>query len=174
MMKYMLGKIKDKNEKLALLNYYIDQIQGTFFTQVMFTEFELAIHEHIEKGGAFSVDFFRKTYGDIYRKYHGPDLFVGENDDIRGMMISHFYRQFYVYQYATSYAAAQMLSQKIMEGDPGIQERYLKFLSTGSSAYPVDILKEAGVDMTQPEAIQRTLKLFSDLVDEMEALLTEG
>lgn len=174
LMKYMLNKITDKTEKLALLNHYINQIKGTFFTQVMFSEFELAVHEHLENGGAFSSDYFRKTYRDIYQKYYGPELVIGENNDMTGLKIPHFYRQFYVYKYATSYAAAQMLSEKIVNGEKGIVEKYMNFLSTGSSAYPVDILKEAGVDMTQAEVVNNTLKLFSDLVDEMERLLDEG
>jgi oligoendopeptidase F len=159
---------------MVLLNHYIRQIQGTFFTQVMFAEFELAIHNHVENGGAISVDYLRKTYRDIYQKYYGPDLVIGENNDLTGMKISHFYRQYYVYQYATCYAAAQMLSQRILEGEEGILDVYQNFLNTGRSMYPVDILKEAGVDMTQPEAVDRTLKLFGELVDQMEMLLNEG
>ncbi|KAA3631381.1 MAG: oligoendopeptidase F [Calditrichaeota bacterium] len=174
LMKFMLERVKNKEEKIALLNHYINQIKGTFFTQVMFAEFELAIHNHVENGGAISVDYLRKTYRDIYQKYYGPDLVIPENNDLTGMKISHFYRQYYVYQYATCYAAAQMLSQRIIDGEEGILDTYQQFLNTGTSKYPVDILKDAGVDMTQPEAVNRTLQLFSDLVDEMEKLLSEG
>ena len=171
LMKYLLANTESKEEKMVLLNHYIQQISGTFFTQVMFTEFELAIHKQVEEGGATSADWFRKTYRDIYQKYYGPDLYIPENNDMGGMKISHFYRQYYVYQYATSYSAAQALSQKIMEGEEGALERYMKFLETGSSMYPIDILKAAGVDMNSPEPVQRTIKVFSDLVDEMEKLL---
>lgn len=174
LMKYLLANTTDKNEKMALLDYYIKQIQGTFFTQVMFAEFELAIHDHIQAGGATSVDYFRKTYRGIYEKYYGPDLEVGEMYDQSGMKISHFYRQYYVYQYATCYAAAQNISSRILAGDDGVLEQYQRFLNTGTSQYPVDILKEAGVDLTQPEAVQATIDLFSSLVDEMSRLLDES
>lgn len=140
----------------------------------MFSEFELAVHERIEAGEAVSVDYFRKTYRDIYQKYLGPDLVIGENNDMSGMKIPHFYRQYYVYQYATGIAAGEALSQAILEkGQPAIAA-YMKFLATGSSKYPVDILKEAGVDITSPEPVKRTIKLFGDLVDQMEALLNES
>lgn len=174
LMKYLLANTKDKTERMALLNHYIKQIQGTFFTQVMFAEFELAIHDHIQNGGATSVDYFRKTYREIYEKYYGPDLTVGEFYDQSGMKISHFYRQYYVYQYATCYAAAQNISKRILDGEEGVMDTYKNFLSTGTSQDPVNILKEAGVDLTQPEAVAATIKLFSDLVDEMDKLLSEG
>ncbi len=173
MMKYMLDNTTDKKEKLFLLDHYIKQIDGTFFTQVMFSEFELAIHSHLQEGGAFSVDYFRKTYREIFQKYFGPDLVIGENNDLSGMKISHFYRAFYVYKYATSYAAAQMISQKIIDGDKAALDAYMTFLETGSSKYPVDILIDAGVDPTSTESIERTIKLFGELVDEMERLLLE-
>ncbi len=172
--KHLLANAESKEEKLALLNHYIRQIRGTFFTQVMFTEFELAVHERIESGQAVSVDYFRKTYREIYQKYNGPDLVIGENNDMSGMKISHFYRQYYVYQYATGYAAAEALSQKILEEGTPARDAYLKFLATGSSAYPVDILKAAGVDMTSPEPVERTIRLFGELVDQMEQLLDES
>jgi oligoendopeptidase F len=174
LMKFFLANTTDKNEKMALLDYYIDQIIGTFFTQVMFAEFELAIHQQVDNGGATSVDFFRKTYRDIYQKYYGPEFVISKDKDIHGMKIYHFYRNYYVYQYATSYAAAQMISQRIVDGEEGALESYFKFLSTGSSKYPIDVLKEAGVDLTQPEAVNRTIKLFGELVDEMERLLNES
>ena len=174
LMKYLLKNATSKKEKMALLNYYIKQIIGTFYTQVMFSEFELAIHERIESGQALSADYLRQTYRGIYQKYWGPELVIGEINDLGGMRISHFYRQYYVYQYATCYAAAQMLSQKILDEGEGFLDKYKQFLSTGSSKYPVDILKDAGVDMTTPEPINRTLTLFSELVDEMERLLDDS
>ncbi len=173
LMKYLLANAETKEEKMVLLDYYIKQIDGTFITQVMFSEFELAIHERIESGDAVSVDYFRKTYRDIFQKYYGPDLVIGENNDLSGMKVSHFYRQYYVYCYATSYAAAQMLSQKILEGDQDALNAYMNFLAQGRSQYPVNILKDAGVDMTSGEAVERTLKLFGELIDEMEQLLFE-
>lgn len=173
LMKYMLANASDKDETMRLLSRYIEQIIGTFFTQVMFSEFELAIHNQIESGNAISADFLRKTYRDIYQKYWGPELVIDEINDLGGMRIPHFYRQYYVYQYATSFAAAQMISQRIMSEEEGALDSYLKFLSTGTSKYPIDILKDAGVDMTQPEAVEATIRIFGELVDEMTRLLDE-
>jgi len=173
MMKYMLSKAKTREEKIVLLDYYINQIEGTFFTQVMFSEFELAVHDHIENGGAISLDYLRQTYRDIFQKYQGPDLVIGPNNDLGCIKIGHFYRQYYVYQYATSYCAAQALSQKILEKEDGALEAYLDFLKVGKSKNPIDILKDAGVDMNSPDPVQRTIKLFGELVDEMERLLLQ-
>ncbi len=173
LMKHLLETTTDKEEKMALLNHYIKQIVGTFYTQVMFSEFELAIHETIEQGGALSADNMRQMYREIYQKYWGPELVIDSINDLGCMRIGHFYRQYYVYQYATCYAAAQMMSQKVLE-DPAYLDTYMQFLSTGSSKYPVEILQDAGVDMTSPEPIQRTIRLFAELVDEVEKLLAEG
>jgi len=171
MIKYMLANAKDRNEKLYLLNYYIDQIIGTFYTQAWFSEFELKIHEIVESGGALSTDVFRKVYREIFQKYYGPDFYIPPDRDYGGMRISHFYQMFYVYQYATSYAASQMLSQKIMAGDKKAIQAYKEFIQTGSSDYPVNILKKAGVDMTTTEPFQNTIRVFADLVDQYEKLL---
>ena len=174
LMDYLLKNTTDKREKMFLLNKYIEQIIGTFYTQVMFSEFELAIHEQVENGGALSADFMRQTYRDIYQKFWGPELVIGDIYDLGGMRIPHFYREYYVFQYATSYSAALAISQRIREKDKGALDAYLRFLQLGSSEYPVDILKQAGVDMTTPEPINRTIDLFSRLVDQMEQLLNEG
>jgi oligoendopeptidase F len=174
LLKRLLQNTKDKKERMFLLNFYIQEIRTTFFRQVMFAEFELAIHTHIENGGAFSADYFRRTFLEIYRKYWGEALTVDELSGMLGMVIPHFYWQYYVYQYATCNAAAQLMSQKIVDGDEGYLDIYMRFLSTGSSRYPVDVLKDAGVDMTRPDPILHTIQLFSDLVDELERLLDEN
>ena len=173
LMKYLLKNAKSKEEKMYLLNYYIEQIIGTFYTQVMFSEFEIAIHDKVESGGALSAESMRKLYRDIYQKYWGPELIIGQNQDLAGLRISHFYRMYYVYQYATCYAAAQTLSQKVFDDGKKFLPTYLQFLSTGASMYPVDNLKRAGVDMTTSEPVDRTIKLFGELVDQMEALLNQ-
>ncbi len=173
MIKYMLDHTKDKNEKLYLLNYYIDQIIGTFYTQVWFSEYELKIHDTVENGGALSTDNLRRFYREIFQKYYGPDFYIPPDRDFGGMRISHFYRMYYVYQYATSYAASQMLSQKILSGDKKAKAAYVEFIKTGSSDYPINILKKAGVDMTTTEPFDNTIKIFSGLVDEFEKLLLE-
>ncbi len=173
LMKYMLEHTTDKQEKTTLLTRYIEQIIGTFYTQMMFSEFELAIHKRVEGGEALSLDFFRKTFRDIYQKYWGPEMVIPDLRDLRGLEIPHFYREYYVYQYATCYAAAQMISQRILDNEKGALDTYMKFLRTGTSKYPVTILKDAGVDMTTPEPYQRTIKLFGDLVDQLEKLMNE-
>jgi oligoendopeptidase F len=173
MIKYMFDHTRDRNEKLYLLNYYIDQIINTFYTQVWFSEYELKIHETVEKGGALSAESLRKFYREIFEKYYGPDLYVPPDRDLGGMRIPHFYRMYYVYQYATSYAASQMLSQKIIQGDKAAKAAYMNFIKTGTSDYPIDILKKAGVDMTTTEPFDNTIRVFSDLVDQFEKLLAE-
>jgi oligoendopeptidase F len=165
MLKYLLENSTDKKERLYLLDYYIQQIIGTFFSQVMFTEYELRAHEIIENGGALTAESMRAMYREIFEKYNGPDLYLLPINDIGCLRIGHFYRQYYVFQYATSYAASQMLSQMILEGKPGAQEAYLEFVKTGSSAYPIDILKKAGIDMTSPEPVNNVFKVLGELVD---------
>lgn len=169
--KYMLDNAKTKNEKLYLLNYYINGIKGVFYTQIFFSEFENEIHQRVESGGALSAESLRKIYRDVYQKYYGPDYFIPEDRDLGCLRIYHFYRTYYVYQYATSYAAALALSEKILKGEPGAQEAYLEFIKTGSSDYPINILKKAGIDMTTTEPFDNTIRIFSDLVDQFEELL---
>jgi oligoendopeptidase F len=171
MIKYMLKNTKDRNEKLYLLNYYIDQIIGTFYTQVWFSEFEYKMHEVVESGGALSAESLRKIYREIFQKYYGPDFYIPEDRDLGGMRIGHFYRNYYVFQYATSYAASQMLSRKILDGDKKAVAAYMEFIKTGASDYPVNILKKAGVDMTTTAPFDNTIKIFGELVDEFEKLL---
>ncbi len=174
LMKYLLNKAKTNQEKMYLLNYYIQSIRTTFFRQVMFAEFELTIHSHIENGGAVSADYLRQTFSNIYQKYWGESLTVDELSGMLGMVVPHFYWQYYVYQYATSYAAAQLMAQKIIDEKDAYVNTYMEFLSAGSSKYPIDILKDAGIDMTQPEPILYTINLFSDMVDELEKMLEEN
>ncbi|MCP4706458.1 MAG: oligoendopeptidase F, partial [candidate division Zixibacteria bacterium] len=173
LIKYLLEKTKDRNEKLYLLNHYIKQISGTFFTQTMFSEFELKIHETVEAGDALSAEKMRKMYRDIYEKYYGPDYYLEENKDLGCLRISHFYRQYYCYTYATSYAAAQLMSSKILNKEKGALDAHKRFLETGVSNHPVEILKEAGIDMTTPEPFENVINIFSDLVDEFEKLLLQ-
>ncbi len=171
LMDYLLKNVQDKAQELYLLNYYIEMIQGTFYTQVMFAEFEKEAHERAEAGEALSAKSLRKIYREIYKKYHGPELVVDSLDDLSCLRISHFYRNFYVYQYATSLAAASAFSQKILAGDKKALKLYIELLKAGESDYPIELLKKAGVDMTSPEPVNATIELFADLVDQMEKLL---
>jgi oligoendopeptidase F len=171
LMDFLLKNAQGKAQKLYLLNYYIEMIQGTFYTQVMFAEFEREAHAKAEAGEALSASSLRKIYRDIYIKYHGPDLVVDSLDDLSCLRISHFYTNFYVYQYATSLAAASAFSRKILEGDKEALKKYIELLEAGESDYPIELLKKAGVDMTSPEPVNATVELFADLVDQMEKLL---
>jgi oligoendopeptidase F len=173
MINYMINNAKDRDQKLYLLNYYINQILGSFYGQVLFSEFELKIHEIVESGGALSAGSMRKMYREIYQKYYGPDLVMEPEKDMGGLRIYHLYRQYYVYQYATSYAAAQVLSRKILDGEKGALNSYQSFISTGSSDYPINILKKAGVDMNTPVPVENVTRIFSELVDQFEKLLLE-
>jgi oligoendopeptidase F len=168
---YMLKNTKSKDEKLYILDHYINMFIGTFFVQLFFSEFELKAHEMVENGEALSSDNMRQMYREVYQKYYGPDYFIPEGRDLGCLRIGHFYRQYYVYQYATSYAASQMLSKMILDGKKGAKEAYMKFIETGVSDYPIEILKEAGIDFTTTEPFDYTLQIFSDLVDQYEELL---
>ncbi len=173
LMDYLLRNAKDKAQKLYLLNYYIEMIQGTFYTQVMFSEFEKKAHAKAEAGEALSTSSLRKIYREIYQKYQGSELAVDSLDDLSCLRISHFYRNFYVYQYATSLAASTAISRKILDGDKEALKRYIEFLEAGESDYSINLLKKAGVDMTSPEPVKATIKLFAELVDQLEQLLLE-
>ncbi len=173
MIQYLIDHAKDKNQKLYLLNHFINQILGTFYGQVLFSEFELKIHEIVESGGALSAKTMRQIYRDIYQKYYGSELVMEPDKDMGCLRIYHFYRDYYVYQYATSYAAAMMLSKRILDGDQGALDSYKTFISTGSSDYPINILKEAGIDMTSPVPVENVTRLFASLVDQFEKLMLE-
>lgn len=171
LMDYMLKNVKDKNEKLYLLNHYLEQFRTTVFRQTMFAEFEKTINEHIENGGALTADYLCDTYKKLNELYYGPNIVVDDEIAIEWARIPHFYYNYYVFQYATGFSAAIALSQQILkEGDKAV-ERYLGFLKSGSSDYPINVLKKAGVDMTTEEPVDNALTLFRQLVDEMDKLI---
>lgn len=171
LMDYMLKNVKTKEEELFLLNHYLEQFRGTVYRQTMFAEFELAIHEHAEKGESLTADWLCETYKALNAKYYGPDIIIDDEIAIEWARIPHFYYNYYVFQYATGFSAAAALSQKILdEGENAIQN-YIAFLKRGSSDYPINVLKGAGVDMTTPEPVEKALKLFGELVDKMAKLI---
>lgn len=170
---YLIANAKTKEEKLALLEHYITNITTTFYRQTMFAEFEKVIHEKTEQGEALSAETLSSIFKDIVQKYWGPDMVVDDEEAYTWSRIPHFYYNFYVYQYATSFAASQVLLEKIKtEKQPAI-DRYLTFLKAGNSEYPIDVLKKAGVDMTSPEPVLNTIKRMNELMDEMEKLMNE-
>ena len=174
LMDYLLKNAKSKDEKIYLLTTYIEKILGTFYTQVRFSEFEQKIHERIESGEAISADYLQSVYRETLERYWNKELFIAKDRDLGGMRINHFYRQFYVYKYATSFAAAMDIAQRILDKEDGALEAYMEFLKVGSSKPPIEIVKIAGVDLTTPEPVNNTVKLFSKLVDQLEQLLNEG
>lgn len=173
LMQYLINALQDKNQKLYLLEYYIQQIIGGFYFQTLLAEFDKIAHEKMEKGEALSPKVIRATYRDLMEKYWGPEVYRDSISDLGAIRLYHFYRNFYVYQYATSYAAASYLSTEILKGDKSALDRYYDFLKTGYSDYPINILKKAGVDMTSPEPIDKTIELFNNLVNQFEKLLLE-
>ncbi len=171
LMDYMLKKTEDKNERLYLLNHYLESFRGTVFRQTMFAEFEMKINKHIEEGGALTADYLSQTYKALNELYYGENVVVDEDIAIEWARIPHFYYNYYVFQYATGYSAAVSLSQSILEeGSPAVN-KYLNFLKSGSSDYPINVLKTAGVDMTTKDPVEGAMDLFRQLVDEMDRLI---
>ena len=171
---YMLKTIKDDNTKLALLGNYLEGIKSTVFRQTQFAEFELRMHEMAEKGEPLTGEALDKLYVDITRKYYGHDKNVCIVDDYikhEWSFVPHFYRNFYVFQYATSFTASAALSEKVLAGDQAATKRFLAFLGAGGSKYPIDLLKDAGVDMTTDEPLELTIKKMNRVMDEMEKLI---
>ena len=173
---YMLGQIKDDDTRLSLLGNYLENIKGTVFRQTQFAEFELRMHEMAKKGEPITGDALSKLYLEIAKKYYGHDQGVCVVDPYiahEWSYIPHFYRDFYVFQYATSFTASSALAEKVKAGDREATKRYLAFLSAGGSKYPVDLLKDAGVDMTTDEPLDLTIKLMNRIMDEMEKTLAK-
>ncbi len=173
LMEYLLGKTTDKKERAYLINHFLEQFKSTLYRQTMFAEFELKIGELSAQGVALTAEKLCEVYGDLNRLYFGDGIVVDEEIALEWARIPHFYYNYYVFQYATGYAAAIALSRRILkEGEPAVQD-YLNFLSGGCSKDPIDLLKGAGVDMTTAEPVNQALQLFGELLDEMEALMTE-
>jgi oligoendopeptidase F len=170
----MLSEIKDNDVRLSLLMNYLDGIRGTVFRQTQFAEFELRIHEKVERGEPLTGDTFTQLYGDILKRYYGHDRGVCQIDDLYAVewaYIPHFYYNFYVYQYSTSFTAATALAEEVRSGSPEAAKRYLDFISAGGSDYPIEILKKAGVDMTTPEPFRKTMAAMNRAMDEIESIL---
>lgn len=171
---HMLKTIKDDKVKLSLLGKYLEGIKGTVFRQTQFAEFELRIHELAEQGTALTGDKLNEVYMEITKKYYGHDkgICIVDNEvQSEWSYIPHFYYNFYVYQYATSFTASCALSERVLSGDKEETKRYLEFLSAGGSDYPIDLLKKAGVDMTTSEPFALTMKKMNRVMDEMEEIL---
>jgi oligoendopeptidase F len=171
---YMLKQTKGDAVRLSLLGNYLEGIKGTVFRQTQFAEFERRMHEMVEKDQPLTGDALSKLYMEIVKKYYGHDQGVCIVDDYvanEWAFIPHFYNSFYVFQYATSFTASSALSEKVLASVPGARERYLKFISSGQSKYAIELLKDAGVDMTTDEPLELTVKKMNRVMDEMEKLL---
>ncbi len=171
---YMLEKVEDDDVRLVLLMNWLDSFKGTLFRQTQFAEYELKIHEEVEKGKPLTGDEFSAIYTDIVNRYYGHDKGVCKVDDYISMewaFIPHFYYNFYVYQYSTSFTASISLAEKVMEGDKEALESYLAFLSSGGSDYPIELLKKAGVDMTTSAPFDKAIESMNKVMDEIEKIL---
>jgi oligoendopeptidase F len=168
---HLLEKTTDPKMRAYILNRQIDDIRGTVFRQTMFAEFEKNVHELEEAGEPLTLQVFKEVYRKLLEAYFGPDFSLDEELDLECLRIPHFYSAFYVYKYATGLSAAVALSQRVLNGGQAELDAYLGFLKSGGSQYPLDTLKAAGVDMTSPEPVNATMKLFGQRVEELEALL---
>ncbi|MCD8087030.1 MAG: oligoendopeptidase F [Oscillospiraceae bacterium] len=173
LMQYLLQHTEDKGERAYLINYFLEQFRTTLYRQTMFAEFELEINRIAQGGESLTADALCELYGKLNREYFGPDIVMDEEISLEWAKIPHFYYDYYVYQYATGYAAAIALSEKILSEGPEAAERYLGFLKGGCSKPPIQLLRDAGVDMATAEPIDRALARFDALIDEMEALAKE-
>ncbi|MBI2743063.1 MAG: oligoendopeptidase F [Chlamydiales bacterium] len=167
----LLAKTKDKGLRAFLINQKIEDIRATFFRQTMFAEFELRLHQWAEEGVPLTPALLKAEYRKLNSDYFGKDLVIDEEIDIEWARIPHFYYNFYVYQYATGISAALALCERVLKEGGDTKERYLRFLSSGGSQYPLDLLKVAGVDMRKPDAVEATIRLFDSLVDELAKLI---
>lgn len=170
---YLLKTIDDEQKRLYLLNHFLEGFRGTVFRQTMFAEFEHLIHQKGQNNEALTAELFTNEYYELNKKYYGDeDIIIDEEIGLEWSRIPHFYYNYYVYQYATGYSAATALSKQILvEGAPAVN-RYIEFLKSGSSDYPIEVLKKAGVDMTSSKPIEEACKVFEEKLTEMEGLLS--
>ena len=165
---YLLKKSNSKEEKIYLLNYYLEQFRTTVYRQTMFAEFEKIVHETVEGGEPLTAEGFTNIYYKLNEKYYGKSCVVDEQIGLEWARIPHFYSNFYVYKYATGFSAASALSKQILEEGETAVARYKEFLKSGGSDYPLNQLRAAGVDMEKKESVDEALSVFADLVDELE------
>lgn len=174
---YMLERVDDAATRLSLLGSYLENVKSTVFRQTQFAEFELAMHEMGQRGQPITGSALAELYAGITRKYYGHDAGVAVVDDYvahEWSFIPHFYREFYVFQYATSFTASETLAQRVKAGDADAVARYMTFLAAGGSKYPIDLLRDAGVDMTTDEPLDLTIRHMDKVMDEVEGLLGQA
>ncbi|MGF7034787.1 oligoendopeptidase F [Paenibacillus mucilaginosus] len=169
LMKHYLKQNPSASLKKYLLNHFIDEFRGTYFTQVMFAEFEKRVHEKAMRGETLNSDSLSEVYEDLYKTYYGDALELNPEVKYGWARIPHFYNAFYVYKYATGYASAFHLASRIFDGDTDTVRTYLEFLKSGRSEYPLELLRRTGVDLLQPEPIQGAMEAFAGIVKEFES-----
>lgn len=164
----MIPKSQNIREKMYLINHFLEQFKGTVFRQTMFAEFEMLTHEKVQHGEVLTAQVLCDLYRELNQKYFGADMVIDEEIALEWARIPHFYTPFYVYQYATGFSAAVAISKKILtNGQPAV-DGYLEFLKSGSSDYPIEVLKKAGVDLASPKVIEDAMDVFEELLDEFE------
>jgi oligoendopeptidase F len=169
--RHLLAKARDDQQRAFLINRQIDAMRGTIIRQTMFAEFEKLIHASAESGEPLTIDRFQELYRELLKQYFGPDFVLDDELSLECLRIPHFYRAFYVYKYATGMSAAMALAERVLSGGREELDAYLRFLAGGCSKDPLDLLRNAGVDMEQPGAIDSALGQFGTLVDELDQLL---
>ena len=169
----LLQNENDPQTRLYLLNQYLENFKGTVYRQTMFAEFEREAHAMVERGEALNAAALNELYKRLVMDYFGEDMVIDEEIQYEWARIPHFYRPFYVYKYATGYSTAVALSEGILkEGEPAVK-RYKEFLSMGGSAYPLDELRHAGVDLATPAPVDAALEKFERILDDAEATLAK-
>ncbi|WP_027399965.1 oligoendopeptidase F [Anaerovorax odorimutans] len=171
LMKHLIEKSTDPNEKKYLLNLYIEEFRTTLFRQTMFAEFERLTHEAVEKGEVLTSEWLCSEYGKLNKKYFGDKVVYDNEIEMEWARIPHFYNAFYVYKYATGYSAASAISEKILNEGEKAKDNYIKFLKSGDSDYPINLLQIAGVDMSSPEPIKKAMDTFEKLIIDIEKLV---
>ena len=171
LIRYLLDHSKDDIEKAYLLNYFLEQFRSTLFRQTMFAEFEKLAHAKSEAGETLTAEVLCDMYYDLNKKYFGDEIVVDKEIALEWSRIPHFYTPFYVYQYSTGFSAAIAISSKILKGEPGIVQKYKKFLSSGSSLDCIDLLKICDVDMTTKEPVEEALKVFENTLEEFAKII---
>jgi oligoendopeptidase F len=171
LLNFLVNKATDKMARLYLLDRSLSNTMGTFFNQVMYARFELEIHSIVEKGNALTPEIMSTMWADQTQKYFGPALKLDEFSPLKWSRIPHFYTMYYVYQYATSYAASNAILVKFLNGETGIVKKYLELLSSGGRDHPIELLKICGVDMSRPEPTLATIQMFRDQIAEVEKLI---
>lgn len=173
LLEHLLSQTQDKNKRIYLLNQRLERIRSTVYRQVMFASFERLVHQRAEEGKSTTAEDLSKIWHDLNVRYFGPTMNIDPLIDMEWARIPHFYSPFYVYQYATGYAAAASLAQGILKEGTPAQKRYLNFLSSGGSDYSIDLLRKAGVDLSTEKPLLDVIELFNRTLDEMEKLLNE-